>query len=86
MHSNKKYMKIYLTKYALTVGIQEKKVTQSTTSENTVIDKTNGYTNFYHKKDWYLDKEEAVKVAEGMRLNKIALLKKSITKLENLKF
>lgn len=74
----------YITKYALTEGIFEAEGEES-----------NGY--FYYGKggydrnqacpeDWHRTREEAVARAEDMRKRKIASLKKSIAKMEALRF
>ena len=45
-----------------------------------------GDTNTAHGKDWHRTPEQALARAEEMRLAKIESLKKSIKKLEGLKF
>lgn len=78
-------MKVYITKYALTKGIQE---------SNGKIDNYRFIPEHYgrisyswnYKPDWHIFKEDAIKQAEKMRLSKIISLKKQLNKLENLKF
>lgn len=80
-------MKVYVTKFALTKGILEKEVSISSTSENMVVEIINEvYYSYYHKPYWYEDKAEAIKFAEEMKVRKIESLKKSILRLEKLKF
>lgn len=78
-------MKIYITQYALTKGILEKEV-EETSFENMVKENIGGYNQMYHKPHWHSTKEEAVIQAEKMRLSKISSLNKKIKELENLKF
>lgn len=74
-------MKVWITTYALTKGIYE--------VEAEIIDdkyaKTPGPWSLFTK-DWTKSKEDAVRIADEMRVRKIASLKKSIKKLEALKF
>ena len=80
-------MKVYVTKFALTRGILEKEVSISSTSKNMVVEIINEvYPSYYHKPYWYENKDEAIKFAEEMRVRKIESLKKSILRLEKLKF
>jgi len=84
-------MKAYVTKYALTEGIQELE------GELTKCGKyfynhghagaRYGEARFFHNKShWTTDKAEAVKRAEAMRTKKISSLKKQIAKLEKISF
>ena len=41
---------------------------------------------YFHKNEWHDDKGTAIARAEGMRVSKIASLKKQIAKLEAMKF
>ena len=75
---------VWITKYALTTGISESDATQC--ADNAVSWHRNGYMYWYRKPDWHLTKEEALARAEQMRVAKIASIKKSIAKLEALKF
>ena len=75
---------VWITKYALTTGISEADATQC--ADNAVAWHRNGYMYWYNKPDWHLTKEEALARAEQMRVARIASLKKSIAKLEALKF
>lgn len=76
-------MQVFLTKYALTQGILEVEA-EATTGLDVIRVKMGGYSNYYHKNDWHLTREEALLRAEQMRQTRIASLKKSIAKLEKL--
>lgn len=84
-------MKVWITKYALTQGIEE---IDSEMVRNFKID--NGHLSFYRddnmliesylKKDWCREKGVAIMRAEEMRIRKIKNLEKQIKKLEEMKF
>jgi len=86
----------YITKYALTVGIQEMNAELCTSiSEKMIkeIDNNGGWVpklhvvrRIIHKPYWYETKEEAIKHAEQLKAKKIASLKKQIEKLEKINF
>jgi len=76
-------MKIYITKYALTIGILEFEGKITSTSDDMV--QVNKY-EYYHKPFWYLTKEDAVEHANKLKANKIIALKKQISKLEKITF
>lgn len=78
-------MRIWVTKYALTAGIQE--VEADTVEESMAGYKdSSGWRLWVHGKDWHRTRDSAVERAEEMRVAKIASLKKSIAKLEKLSF
>lgn len=79
--------KVYITKYALSRGILEKKAE--------IADFMNGHKRAFVEGDFlsyrigseaFFEKEDAIKNAEKRRNKKIESLKKKINKLENLKF
>lgn len=72
-------MKVYITKYALTMGILVK---EATAISPTVIQITDNPIEFYHNNDWHLEMPLALRRAEEMRLKKIASLKKQVEKLD----
>jgi hypothetical protein len=78
-------MKVFITKYALTHGIDESDAFHvcNTISLNMI---SNGRYTCYHKPDWHLTESEAIERAEVMRAARIASLHKSIAKMEKLKF
>lgn len=75
-------MKVFVTRYCLTLGIKEIDVERSIGSPNIV---KCGYS-CYHKNEWFLTLEEAIKNACERRDRKLKSLKASIGKLENLHF
>jgi len=79
-------MKIYITKYALTKGIQEYEVPVIDLNEYHVFISDAMRSQCFYKPDWHTDIEEALIQAELMRLKKISSLSKQIVKLRNLKF
>ncbi len=77
-------MKIYITKYALTNGIEE--IEAETTQFPNMIKTVGKYPQIFHKPFWYESKEEAIEHAEILRKRKIESLKKSIKKFEKIDF
>lgn len=78
-------MKVYITQYALTDGIYTAEVEHSI-YDTMVVEKNKGPLRTYHKPNWHTTKEEAIKRAEKMREDKIRSLKKSLDRMEKLKF
>lgn len=77
---------VYVTKYALTKGIQERMV-MLTTIDDMVGDVEHSLICYHGEgRDWHRTRESAVKRAEEMRKKKIASLKRNITKFEKLTF
>ena len=78
-------IKVWITRYALTVGISEENGEQSEFSPNMV-----SYGRYGHAhgegKQWHKSLSEAIKRAEVLRTKKIASLRASIAKLEALRF
>jgi len=79
-------MKVYVTRYALTKGIQEYDVSDMQKGNYHVVIHEAMYNQHFFKPDWHTDIEEALIQAELMRLKKISSLSKQIVKLRNLKF
>lgn len=83
-------MKIYVTKYALTEGIEvyeRKEPSDDLNGMITVVNsKAMNKVSYFHGKDWHLTQSEAQDRAEIMRVAKIASLRKSIDKLEKMTF
>lgn len=75
-------MKVHITKYALTRGIEEKEVDEFNVGIETLWD--GGKT--YFSPEWHSTRKEAIEVAEQMRIKEINRLLKRVKKLENLKF
>lgn len=80
-------MKVYVTKYALTKGILEREG-ELTGIPDLIKVKQDGFINhdYFHKGQWFTDPEEARKKAYEMLANKIKSVKKSLSKLEKMKF
>lgn len=83
--------KVYVTKYALTKGIQEMvmNVVNSDFDDNIYYARKRcrfELISFRIGIEAFLTKEEAIKKAEDMRDKKIKSLKKQIEKLDKLKF
>lgn len=72
-------MKVYITKYALTVGIIEREAEIDGKYPDMIRDK---YGGFYHKPHWHTSMEDAVIHARQMRDKKIITYKKRLAKLE----
>ena len=87
-------MKVWITKYALTQGVEEIDSNQVKEFEMTdtgyLCFRRNGKysytTELYSQKEWHRTKEFAIQKAEEMRQKKIASLKKQIEKLERMRF
>ena len=77
-------MRVYITKYALTKGIEEVEATISMFTGVVVVE--SAYRNLFHKGEWFESKDDAIKKAEEMRLKKIQTLKRQIAKLNTMKF
>lgn len=87
--SERTRFRAWVTKYALTEGIQaiwaEDYFDVSDRMIRRITD--NGYyMAFFHKPHWHLTEADAVAHAEKMRVAKIKSLQKQIAKLEALKF
>lgn len=76
-------MTVYITKYALTLGILMKDAKPCGTADMIQVG-----TTYFHRegRDWHLTLEGAQRRAEAMRVKKILSLEKSITKLRAMKF
>ncbi len=80
---------VWVTSYALTSGIRKVEVESSHTPTMVCSIEGNGnLTETFHGEgtDWHRTEQGALDRAEVMRVAKIASLKKSIAKLEKLKF
>ncbi len=76
-------MKVWITKYALTDGIFEAEVTESSAAPGCVYETGRGYAQYFHGEglQWHRTRESAVARAELMRTRKIASLKKQMNRL-----
>lgn len=83
-------MKVWITKYALSAGIQEREAELCENQPNMIEVKgpKNVFNTFFHSegKDWHRSKANAVHRAYEMREGKIGSLRKQIDKLQRLTF
>ncbi len=80
-------MKVYVTKYALTKGIQRYgRATWKVESMIRVDIKDQFFGRYFDKPDWHTTYAEAVARAEQMRVDKLNSLRKQLAKLEALTF
>lgn len=79
--------KVWITKYVLTTGIEEKEVVASKNSPN-MVSTAKYYTKHYHGEgiEWHRTLEGAIKRAEEMRIKKLQALDKQIKKINALNF
>src|SRR5690242_10964382 len=78
-------IKIWVTMYALTNGIQEYQAEMQ--EDGTVMVRDPGYlSTYFHKGQWHKTREAAVERAEEMRRKRIASLKQQIDRLERMEF
>jgi len=78
--------KAFITKYALTDGIQEVEVEDCFDTSPTMVRPLGNKFTYYHAKDWYLTRDGAVQRAEKMRVDKALSLKKQLKRLEEMRF
>lgn len=72
----------WITKYALTNGIMEKRVAWcADISETMVLVIGARYHECYHRKDWHRTREAAVARAKQMQASKIDSLRKQMTRI-----
>ena len=78
-------MRVYVTKYALTEGIltMEAEPCHVVTMIE-VKPKGNGFSQYFHNREWHTDLEAAKARAEEMRQNKIKSVKKQLKRLEEM--
>lgn len=81
-------MKVFITKYALSAGIQEEDVEICREDVSMCSYRTARMScdNYLNGNEFHKTREEAVRHAESMRVKKIASLQKQLAKLEKLKF
>lgn len=80
---------VWITKYALTRGIfpLECEILKDTSTQMIRENSYPQYQTFHYEgKQWSRTKEEAITVAEKMRIRKMSSLMKQVKKLENLNF
>ncbi len=82
----KKGQKVWLSKYALTEGIEETAAQSECIDDQYIKVEARQWYIYKLGRDVHLSREGAAKEAEAMRKKKIASLQKQIQKLEALKF
>lgn len=75
---------VFITKYALSRGIEEKEVEDCFNINPTMV--SSGGNNYYKGGEWFITRQYAIADAEKRRLKKISSLQKQIAKLEKMKF
>lgn len=75
-------MKAYVTKYALSNGIEE----VNGEIYDDIYFKVKGFYFLFGEGEWFKTKEDAIKKVEEMRIKKIKYLEKQIERLKNKKF
>lgn len=77
----------YISKYALTKGVQECEVEDCfSVSPTMVVDREGPYRGYYHGNDWHRTREAAITRAEEMRTAKVASLEKQLARIRKLRF
>lgn len=79
-------MKVWITKYALTQGILEREAERTRFDDMISVKTPNSFTQYFHKDEWFADKQDAIKKAEAMRDAKIKSLDKAKQKILKIKF
>lgn len=79
-------MKIFITKYALSNGIEEVEAEERSPVDMKGYMWPEGYSVSFSPAEYALSRTEAELMAEEMRLNRIASLMKQIKKLEHMNF
>lgn len=81
----KEMAQIWVTRYALTKGIQQ--VTAEISNEGSMASyKVNGWTHYVHGKDFHRTLADAKAHANEMVTKKIVSVEKTLVKLKNLTF
>lgn len=79
-------IEVYITKYALTNGIEKKMARVCKGNHKMIKIDAAGLGEYYYNNDWHLTLGDAQRRAEEMRSKKIASLKKSMLRLEKMNF
>lgn len=84
---NTESIDVWITKYALTSGIEKARAEVKTDFPDmaTVIRKS-GWCDYFHKNDWHRTEEAAFARAEQMRQRKIVSLRRSLKRFEEMSF
>jgi hypothetical protein len=78
----------WITEYALTTGIEECRVKDCFDISDRMVARVSDrhFSDCVHSPHWHRTRETAVAQAEKMRLAKIASLRKSLKKFEDMRF
>jgi hypothetical protein len=79
-------MKVWITKFALTTGIQELEVEHDDRYPRMVTARTTGLSRYFHGNDWHLTEESARQRAREMQGAKISSTRKQLSALEKMSF
>ncbi|CAG9172489.1 hypothetical protein CURE108131_23020 [Cupriavidus respiraculi] len=79
-------MKVWITKYALSVGLYQAEAERCSSRMIEVRDSSVGLPQYFHGAEWHEDRDVAVAQCEAMRNKKLESLRKQIAKLEKLTF
>jgi hypothetical protein len=77
-------MKVWVTKYALSIGIRECEVVDDEGDGMVKVHWTDKTDQWFHRSDWHRTRQDAYDKAEQMRATKIESLRKQIEKLQAL--
>lgn len=85
--SERERLEVWVSKYALTGGIQRKRAELCSDISEDMISIINGHPNeCYHGDDWHRDEAAAIAKAEKMRSTKLASLDKQRAHIAALTF
>jgi hypothetical protein len=79
-------MKAWITKYALTDGIQEIECELAQTRPNMIVGVDKFRMSYFHKPYWHLTRDGAERHARVLQERKLISLRKSIARIEKLSF
>ena len=83
-------MTVWITKYALTSGIEEIEVAMSHFSDHVIVEGKIGsrFCRMFHGegKEWHRTQRGAVERAEEMRVKRLTYLRQQLSRVENLNF
>lgn len=85
--SEREQIEVWVTKYALSEGIQRKRAEICSDISDDMISVINGRPNeCYHREDWHRDEIAAVRKAKKMQAAKLASLDKQRARIAALSF
>lgn len=87
MSEKRETFTVWITKYALTQGIQKKTAEGCFDTSPTMISVRGGYApEFYHNNDWHRTEADAINRALEMQANKLSSIEKQRKRIASLKF